>query len=138
MSFISLLPEPTTSLPSSKGKLTTQDFKKESDLGKGSFGKVCKVIHRTTNQEYAIKFMEKSKIQQLRMVDQLKNEINIMQAIQHPNIVKLVTYFEDQNFVYLVMELAEVMFFLIKNQLYAVLKKMGSFSEYQAAKVLFY
>ena len=108
MSFNRLLPEPPTTLPSATGKLTTQDFKKESDLGKGSFGKVCKVIHRSTTKEYAIKFMEKSKIQQLKMVDQLKNEIDIMQVVQHPNIVKLVTYFEDQNFIYLVMELAEV------------------------------
>lgn len=108
MSFKSLLPDPPTTLPSATGRLTTQDFKKEKDLGKGSFGKVCKVIHRATNQEYAIKFMEKSKIQQLKMVDQLKNEIEIMQSLQHPNIVKLVTYFEDQNFIYLVMELAEV------------------------------
>jgi serine/threonine protein kinase len=103
-----LLPESSVTLPSASGKLTTQDFKKEKDLGRGSFGKVCKVIHRSTNQEYAIKFMEKSKIQKLNMVDQLKNEIDIMQAVQHPNIVKLVTYFEDNSFIYLVMELAEV------------------------------
>jgi serine/threonine protein kinase len=31
-----------------------------------------------------------------------------MQSVHHPNIVRLVTYFEDQNFIYLVMELAEV------------------------------
>lgn len=108
MSFNRLLPEPPTTLPSASGRLSTQDFKKEIDLGKGSFGKVCKVIHRSTSQPYAIKFMEKNKIIQLKMVDQLKNEIDIMQAVQHPNIVKLVTYFEDANFFYLVMELAEV------------------------------
>lgn len=103
-----LLPDAPMTLPSATGRLTTQDFKKETDLGKGSFGKVCKVVHRASNQVYAIKFMEKSKILQLKMVDQLKNEIEIMQSVQHPNIVRLITYFEDQNFIYLVMELAEV------------------------------
>lgn len=111
MSATRLLPDCQVTLPSASGRLTTQDFKKEKDLGKGSFGKVCKVIHRSTNKEYAIKFMEKSKIQKLNMVDQLKNEIDIMQAVQHENIVRLVTYFEDNNFIYLVMELAEVSLF---------------------------
>lgn len=123
MSFNRLLPESPVTLPSASGRLSTQDFKKEKDLGKGSFGKVCKVIHRSTNQEYAIKFMEKSKIQQLRMMDQLKNEIQIMQSVQHPNIVKLVTYFEDINFFYLVMELAEVAYCLHRTSCMQYLKR---------------
>lgn len=103
-----ILPEPKTTLASGNGNLCTQDFKKEADLGKGSFGKVCKVIHRHSGHEYAIKFITKEQIIQLKMIDQLKNEIEIMQVAQHPNIVRLVTYFEDNNFIYLVMELAEV------------------------------
>lgn len=43
------------------------------------------------------------------MEDQIRNEIEIMQVAQHPNIVRLVTYFEDDSFIYLVMELAEVL-----------------------------
>jgi serine/threonine protein kinase len=105
-----LLPEPKTSLASASGRLTPQDFKKECDLGKGSFGKVCKVIHRHSGQPYAIKFISKEQLSQLKMEDQIRNEIEIMQVAQHPNIVRLVTYFEDDSFIYLVMELAEVGF----------------------------
>lgn len=126
-----LLQEPHSSLPTSKAQLCTQDFKKVSDLGKGSFGRVCKVIHLLSGREYAIKFISKQQIVQLKMVEQLKNEINIMQMLQHPNVVGLVTYFEDKDYIYLVMELAE-------NQLYAVLKQSGKFNEMQAAKYIYH
>jgi len=130
MDFKPLLPSPNHSLASQKGYLTTQDFKKEADLGRGSFGKVCKVIHRISGNAYAIKFITKSQIEQLKMIEQLKTEIEIMQVIEHPHVVRLVTYFEDANFIYLVMELGD-------NQLYAVLKQHTRFSEETAAKYIF-
>lgn len=130
MNYVRMLEQPKSTLQSQKGYLCTQDFKKECDLGKGSFGKVCKVIHRLSGNEYAIKFITKKQIEQLKMTDQLKTEIEIMQALEHPNVVELVTYFEDQDFIYLVMELAE-------NQLYACLKQQGRFNEVQAAKYIY-
>lgn len=42
------------------------------------------------------------------MIDQLKNEIAILQMVEHKNIVKMTTYFEDESNIYLVMELGGV------------------------------
>jgi serine/threonine protein kinase len=43
------------------------------------------------------------------MIDQLRNEIGIMQIVEHKNIVRMSTYFEDESNIYLIMELGGVM-----------------------------
>lgn len=105
-----LLPPPKTSLPSKSGILNKNDFKLLANLGEGSFGKVYKVNHELTDQKYAIKVMTKDRIKSPGMIKQVKNEIEIMQNIDHPNIVKLVTYFENDANIYLVLELGGVNF----------------------------
>lgn len=70
------------------------DFKPQSILGKGSFGKVFQAVEKTTNQTFAIKVIEKHHIRRLKMIDQLKNEINILSLVDHLNIVKMYAYFE--------------------------------------------
>lgn len=74
----------------------------------GSFGKVYKVMHKINHEEYAIKVIGKSQISNLKMKDQLRNEINILQIVEHKNIVKMTTYFEDDANIYLIMELGGV------------------------------
>ena len=54
-----------------------------------------------------------------------------MTNLNHPNIVKLITYFEDQRNIYFVMELAE------EGHLYSRLKKIGRYEAQIAAKMLF-
>ena len=103
-----MLQESKLVLPSEGPRLCTKDFKMIKELGKGSFGKVYHVVHNITANHYALKMIRKAQIHQLKMVDQIKNEIEIMQILQHPNIVKLHTYFEDHTNIYLLMELAEV------------------------------
>ena len=44
------------------------------------------------------------------MIDQLRNEIAIMQIVEHKNIVRMSTYFEDESNIYLIMELGGVRF----------------------------
>lgn len=75
---------------------------------KGSFGKVHQVEHILTKTDYAIKVISKIQVINLKMKEQLKNEIVIMQKVHHENIIRLVTYFEDEKCVYLVMELCGV------------------------------
>lgn len=102
------LQPPKHSLPSKSALLNKNDFKLLANLGEGSFGKVYKVLHTPTDKHYAIKVMEKDKIRHPNMVKQVRNEIDIMQIIDHPNIVQLVTYFENESKVYLVLELGGV------------------------------
>lgn len=108
-----ILPSPKTTLSSASpsGELDKNDFQLMSNLGEGSFGKVYKVTHRPTGDLYAIKVVSKEKMKSPSMLKQIQNEIEIMQGITHPNIVKLWTYFENEKNIYLVLELGGVISF---------------------------
>jgi len=41
------------------------------------------------------------------MVPQMKREIKIMYHLYHPNIIKIYNHFEEEDFVYLVLENAD-------------------------------
>lgn len=72
-------------------------------LGSGSFCKVYYGIHKLKNQEVAIK-----KIAFDELSDGLKartiKEINILQSVSHPNIIKLYDYKFDSNKLFLITE----------------------------------
>jgi len=58
-------------------------------LGKGSFGEVYKVKHRTTADLYAMKVLQKSKIQKRNLQRYALSERNILSYVNHPYIVSL-------------------------------------------------
>ena len=60
------------------------------------------------------------------MITQLSNEIKISQSLKHDNIIRLYDTFDEDDYIYLVLELAE------KGQLYSRLMKKGRFSEEEA------
>lgn len=107
------------------------DFNMTANLGKGAYGKVVKVKSKETEEEYAIKIIAKNFVKNYGMVDQLKNEINIMSTQHHENIIDLRTYFEDNFNIYIVLELAE------DKHLYGRLKSMGNFEELEAADIIY-
>lgn len=94
--FLQLLEPCKTHTPGYKGSvpMLKADFKPTNILGKGSFGKVLKATEKQTKKEFAIKIIEKVHIKKLKMVEQLKNEIKILQMVEHDNIVKMYAYFE--------------------------------------------
>mmetsp|Transcript_19596 Transcript_19596/g.14304 ORF Transcript_19596/g.14304 Transcript_19596/m.14304 type:complete len:96 (-) Transcript_19596:1162-1449(-) len=65
----------------------------KSKLGSGSYGVVHKAIHKASGQERAIKAIAKSKIKNM---DRFRTEVKIMQTLDHPNVIKLYEYFEDE------------------------------------------
>lgn len=71
-------------------------------LGKGSYGKVHLGYLKGTNIQRAIKIIDKSKV---KNVERFKLEVEIMMKLDHPNVLRLYDYFEDQVNVYLVLEL---------------------------------
>lgn len=74
-------------------------------LGSGSFGKVKRVQSKNTSEYFALKFLLKSQISELKLWTQLKNEIRILIICNHPNIIKINAVFEDPQHICLVMEL---------------------------------
>ena len=55
---------------------------------------------------YAIKEIEKAIIKENNMIINVKNEVEILYKIKHPNIIRLFTHFETNKHIYLVTELA--------------------------------
>ena len=75
-------------------------------IGKGAFGEVWKVIHENSKKVYCVKILSKRDIFEQKLINQINKEISIMYNINHPYSVKLVNHFEDNEKLYLIMELA--------------------------------
>ena len=83
------------------------DFIRDKNpLGKGAFGEVWKVTHENSNKIYCIKMMQKRDIFEQKLINQINKEISIMYNINHPYSIKLYNHFEDNDKLYLIMELA--------------------------------
>jgi|JFJP01.1.fsa_nt_gi serine/threonine protein kinase len=103
-----VLPPPTKLLPGCASESLKTDFENKELLGEGSFGKVYKVLHKQTGQLFAIKVVGKERMRHASFLKQITNEIMLMQGLDHPNIVRLLTYFENEANIYLVLELGGV------------------------------
>lgn len=101
-----------------------------SNIGVGGFGKVYKVRHKASQNIYAIKVINKAKIVEHDLVEQIKLEVEIMYKLQHPYVVKLYNHYEDDDSFYLILEYAP------KGQIYTLLKREGRFSERVSAQYL--
>ena len=83
---------------------TLNDFELLNTLGTGSFGRVRFCMHKATKKHYAIKILKKSEILRLKQVEHIISERNILLDVHHPFIVQLYGTFQDERYVYLIME----------------------------------
>ena len=84
--------------------LSQINFKMSKKLGEGRFSIVKLATHSLTNQEVAIKILDKTKISNLQDKERINREIKIMKKINHFNITKLYTIIETKYIIYLVQE----------------------------------
>ncbi|KAM4542743.1 serine/threonine-protein kinase PLK4 [Odontesthes bonariensis] len=82
-----------------------EDFKVLTLLGKGSFACVYRAKSIKTGLEVAIKMIDKKAMHKAGMVQRVTNEVEIQCRLKHPSILELYNYFEDSNYVYLVLEM---------------------------------
>jgi len=80
------------------------DFNLISNIGSGGMANVKLYEHKQTKAQYAIKLIDKIKIENKAHKELFAREVEMMYKINHPNIVKLYSHFEDENFCYLIME----------------------------------
>ena len=77
-------------------------------LGKGAFGSVHKAVLLSTETECAVKMVKKAAVGEHPRMEQLMlQELQVMQACRHPNILKLIDLREDEEYYYIVSELLE-------------------------------
>jgi calcium-dependent protein kinase len=74
------------------------------NLGSGSYGEVFRVQHKLTGEFRACKRMNKRKIVNK---ERFKTEIELLRSTDYPHIIKLYEIFEDQVYIYLIMEECE-------------------------------
>lgn len=86
------------------GYASLTDFYDVKDpIGKGKFGTVKLGVHKKTGKKVAIKVMKKKQMT-LQDIELQKREIEILKICQHPNIIRLLDVFENQDYIYIVME----------------------------------
>jgi calcium-dependent protein kinase len=74
-------------------------------IGEGQFGYVRLAMHKTTNQERAVKSIEKSKITKSSTNSaKIFLELEILKELDHPNILKVFEFFEDGIYFHMVSE----------------------------------
>ena len=97
-------------------------------LGKGSFGEVCSCTHQYSGKEYAIKTVQKSKINEHKvLLDLMAQELDVLAATDHPHITRIHELIEDDGNFYIVSEL------VTGGELYNKIIEKKKFSEKEAA-----
>ncbi len=61
----------------------------QKTLGEGSFGKVKLANHRVSGQQVALKIISRSKLISRDMAGRIEREIQYLQLLRHPHIIKL-------------------------------------------------
>jgi polo-like kinase 4 len=112
--------------------LKFQDYSVMEFLGKGGFASVYRAIHKATGGEVAIKMVnifglglritklvfqnfnsaailfpqiDKKVIKAWGLTERVRQEVSIHSRLKHPSILELLWFFEDENYVYLILEL---------------------------------
>lgn len=121
-------PEPSKSLPK---KWSLKDFDIGRPLGKGHFGKVYLARAREAESfVLVLKCLEKAEIAAQSVQTQVRREIEIMQQLRHPNIIRLYDWFDDQTRVVLMLEYAG------QGEVFKHLRKAGRFSESRSSRYI--
>ncbi|CAG9316717.1 unnamed protein product [Blepharisma stoltei] len=85
-----------------------KDYTMGPKLGSGAFGSVRIGTHKITMQQRAIKTIKKSSISEDQFVkDKFFAEVEVLKTADHPNIVRLYEFYEDQLHFHLVTELVK-------------------------------
>ncbi|KAK3750789.1 hypothetical protein QZH41_015332, partial [Actinostola sp. cb2023] len=87
------------------GEVNFDHFQILRAIGKGAFGKVCIVQKKDTKAMYAMKYMNKNACLKKDAVRNVLRELEILQHIEHPFIVNLWFAFQDEEDMFMVVDL---------------------------------
>ncbi|OXV05335.1 hypothetical protein Egran_06896 [Elaphomyces granulatus] len=96
-------------------------------LGEGSFGKVKLAIHQPSGRQVALKIIARRKLLSRDMVGRVEREIQYLQLLRHPHIIKLYTVIATKTDIVMVLEYAE-------KELFDYLVKRGKCNDDEARK----
>ncbi|XP_073989058.1 unc-51 like kinase 3 homolog Aduk isoform X3 [Rhodnius prolixus] len=82
---------------------TFEGFTVTCKLGSGSYASVYRAYDKVSNEEVAIKCIDKRAVTKTQ-ADSIIREIKILKMLEHPYIVKMLDFFWDDRYVYIVLE----------------------------------
>ncbi|GLU03660.1 hypothetical protein SLE2022_208480 [Rubroshorea leprosula] len=85
-------------------KMGVDDFELLTMIGKGAFGEVRICREKTTGHVYAMKKLKKSEMLRRGQVEHVRAERNLLAEVDSNCIVKLYCSFQDDEYLYLIME----------------------------------
>ncbi|KAI5651007.1 hypothetical protein M9H77_37012 [Catharanthus roseus] len=98
-------------------------------LGEGNFGKVKYARDLNSGQPFAVKILEKNRIFDLKITDQIKREIGTLKLLKHPNVVRLHEVLASKSKIYMVLEYVD------GGELFERIASKGKFSEAKGRKL---
>ena len=90
---------------SQQGTGFRRQYRLLDQLGRGHFATVYLCVEKSSGFRYAVKRFEK-KPGEANKMDNLKQEIGVLMSVSHPNVLCLKDSFEEDDGVYIVLELA--------------------------------
>ena len=85
-------------------KDSLENYQKIKRIGKGSYGSVYKVMKKNTNIIRAMKVIPKNFQKDNQ---EIEREINILKNLDHPNVMKIYEFLEDESNYYLIQEFCD-------------------------------
>merc|ERR1712227_385129 len=85
----------------------SQHFVGKVILGRGSFGRVVECEDRVTGGKFAAKIISRKSVKSEVLLDTFIREVKVLKELDHPNIMKIHEYFQDNEYFYLISDLYE-------------------------------
>ena len=79
-------------------------YKVGKKLGEGAFSTVRALKHRVTNENRAVKIIHKKSLRTEEERGMFFNEVAILRELDHPNIVQLFEFYQDEKNYYMITE----------------------------------
>jgi len=105
-----------------------ESYQKLERIGKGSYGSVYKVQNKNTNIIRAMKIIPKN---YQKDNEEIMREINILKNLDHPNVMKIYEFLEDEKNYYLIQEFCD------EGDLESVLDKKKIFCEFLVKFIMY-
>ncbi|KAL2097834.1 hypothetical protein ACEWY4_007041 [Coilia grayii] len=110
--------QPATQMPSKPNRTKTESapevvvdvegkrsYQKGKILGKGGFARCYEMTDVATEKTYAVKVIPQSRVSKPHQRGKVNNEIELHRTLQHKHVVKFSHHFEDEENIYIFMEL---------------------------------
>ncbi|XP_019414515.1 PREDICTED: CBL-interacting serine/threonine-protein kinase 1-like [Lupinus angustifolius] len=98
-------------------------------IGEGNFGKVKLAKDINTDQLFAVKILDKSKLIHLNNTDRIKREIATLKVLKHPNVVRLYEVLASKTKIYMVLE------YVTGGELFEKIRSKGKLTETIGRKI---